>query len=217
MPDLEKSIAEWRKQMLTAGISAAALDELEGHLREEIARQIQAGTAGPEAFASATAQIGRADLLKTEFKKSGGFLSWLGETRDASVRRVLALLWLTFCTWAFFTVLSVMASAVYGRRIYYGDPPVHFPAQTYFITVLFFLGIIAGIRLFAGNNGAWPKWTLLLIATYGLVGNVNLAVHFPKIALSFSAFSFSAIAFTAFYLASIWLLWPQRKAKLATS
>jgi len=41
MFDLEEKIAEWRRQMLVAGIKTPApLDELEGHLREEIELQI---------------------------------------------------------------------------------------------------------------------------------------------------------------------------------
>ena len=42
MFDLEKSIAEWRKQMLSAGIKTPVpLEELEIHLREEIEQQIK--------------------------------------------------------------------------------------------------------------------------------------------------------------------------------
>ena len=46
MFNLEQSIAEWRKQMLAAGIkSPVPLEELEIHLREEIGRNIQFGSA----------------------------------------------------------------------------------------------------------------------------------------------------------------------------
>ena len=44
MPDLEKSIAEWRRQMLAAGIKTPVpLEELEIHLREEIEQQMKSG------------------------------------------------------------------------------------------------------------------------------------------------------------------------------
>ena len=40
MFDLEQSIADWRRQMLAAGIKTPVpLEELESHLREEIERQ----------------------------------------------------------------------------------------------------------------------------------------------------------------------------------
>lgn len=72
MFDLEQSIANWRKQMLAAGIkSPAPLEELESHLREEIERQMKPGLEEREAFASAVQKIGEARALKTEFKKTG--------------------------------------------------------------------------------------------------------------------------------------------------
>ena len=44
MFDLEQSIAEWRQQMIAAGInSTEALDEMECHLREDVERQAQSG------------------------------------------------------------------------------------------------------------------------------------------------------------------------------
>jgi hypothetical protein len=73
MFDLKSAIADWRKQMLAAGIqSSAMLDELESHLREEIAQQMKCGWAEQKAFELATAKIGLPASLGLEFKKSGG-------------------------------------------------------------------------------------------------------------------------------------------------
>jgi hypothetical protein len=70
MFNLEQSIAEWRKQMLAAGIKTPApLEELESHLREEIERQIKAGINGRSAFETAVQQIGAAGGIKAEFGK----------------------------------------------------------------------------------------------------------------------------------------------------
>jgi hypothetical protein len=70
MFDLERSIAEWREQMSSAGIKAPApLEELENHLREEIERQIPSGLPPHQAFEMAAEQFGPARPLKTEFKK----------------------------------------------------------------------------------------------------------------------------------------------------
>ena len=42
MFNLEQSIADWRRQMLAAGIKMPVpLEELESHLREDIAQQMQ--------------------------------------------------------------------------------------------------------------------------------------------------------------------------------
>ena len=70
MFNLEQSIAEWRQQMLAAGIKTPVpLEELEGHLREEIERQMQAGVIAQSAFDIAAGQIGKAPVVKIEFTK----------------------------------------------------------------------------------------------------------------------------------------------------
>jgi hypothetical protein len=72
MFDLEPAIAEWRQNMLAAGITTPIpLEELELHLREEIERQRQTGLAAPQAFALAVQRIGEAPTLKAEFQKAG--------------------------------------------------------------------------------------------------------------------------------------------------
>lgn len=73
MFDLEQSIADWRRQMLAAGIKTPVpLEELEIHLREEIEMQMKSGLSEQEVFNAAVLQIGRTDILKTEFAKIGG-------------------------------------------------------------------------------------------------------------------------------------------------
>jgi hypothetical protein len=71
MFDLEQSIAEWRKQMLAAGIKTPVpLEELEFHLREEIEQQMKSGVNEQRAFEIAAQQTGQASALKNEFKKT---------------------------------------------------------------------------------------------------------------------------------------------------
>jgi hypothetical protein len=70
MFNLEQSIAEWRQQMLAAGIkSPAPLEELESHLREEIERLRELGIDEGRAFGKAVQQIGPPNALKREFQK----------------------------------------------------------------------------------------------------------------------------------------------------
>jgi len=72
MFDLEKTIADWRQQMLAAGIKKPVpLEELEGHLREEIERQMKSGLEEREALTAAIQKIGPARALKIEFRKAG--------------------------------------------------------------------------------------------------------------------------------------------------
>jgi hypothetical protein len=69
MFNLEQSIAEWRQQMLAAGIKTPVpLEELENHLREEIERQMKSGLSGQKAFEISVQQIGQPKILKREFK-----------------------------------------------------------------------------------------------------------------------------------------------------
>jgi hypothetical protein len=71
MFDLEKSIAEWRQQMLVTGIkSPVPLDELEIHLHEEIERQMKSGLNEQKSFEISIQQIGQPKTLNIEFKKS---------------------------------------------------------------------------------------------------------------------------------------------------
>jgi hypothetical protein len=72
MVDLEQAIADWRKQMLAAGIKTPVpLEELEIHLGDEIERQIKSGTNAQRAFEIAAGKIGQGRELKVEFKKTG--------------------------------------------------------------------------------------------------------------------------------------------------
>jgi hypothetical protein len=73
MFDLEKSIADWRRQMLAAGIKTPVpLDELESHLREDVENQMRSGLSAQPAFETTVQQIGQSDVLKNEFAKVGG-------------------------------------------------------------------------------------------------------------------------------------------------
>jgi uncharacterized protein involved in exopolysaccharide biosynthesis len=67
MFDLEVAIAKWRQEMATAGLTADVLIELEEHLREDIAQQIDAGTSASAAFHAALARMGDPKALRNEF------------------------------------------------------------------------------------------------------------------------------------------------------
>ncbi len=66
MFNLESAIAEWRRQMLSNGIKAPVpLDELESHLREQLANRC----VDQKIFNTAVGELGNAHLLRSEFKK----------------------------------------------------------------------------------------------------------------------------------------------------
>src|ERR1041384_97274 len=71
MFDLEKAIAQWRRQMIAGGIkSNDDLNELEGHLRDDIDQEIRAGQVPQSAFQLALDRLGGAKELKNEFAKA---------------------------------------------------------------------------------------------------------------------------------------------------
>ena len=70
MPDLETQITGWRQIMSRAtGAREKVLDELEEHLREEVARLVGAGTSLDEAFAMASKKLGTPSDVVAEFNK----------------------------------------------------------------------------------------------------------------------------------------------------
>jgi hypothetical protein len=73
MFDLERSIAEWRRQMLAAGIKTPVpLEELESHLREDFEQRARSSSSAQQAFDGAVQRIGQTSTLIAEFGKVGG-------------------------------------------------------------------------------------------------------------------------------------------------
>ncbi|HSY19433.1 MAG TPA: permease prefix domain 1-containing protein [Candidatus Acidoferrales bacterium] len=220
MFNLESSIANWRRQMLAAGIqSPVPLEELENHLREEINQQIRAGLNEHQAFESAYAQIGRADRLKTEFKKSEGVLVWLSATPQCRIIRILALLWLARCLWGLVSTADIIGNLPYAENV-----------QTWFFGIsmtrtnsillimltgglIYVMGIVASLRLLAGKGGTWP---ILFLAVLGLVVFVVSINSFTNDFPMFGWFARYMLIFnTILNVVTLWLLWPRQKAKHA--
>ena len=110
MFNLEQSIAEWRKQMLVAGIkSPVPLEELEIHLREEIERQIKSGMEVQQAFEMTVSQMGQAKELKTEFAK-GRRLKSLLETE--LIKKKWDLKWGPVLHFVIFTAVLILFSSL---------------------------------------------------------------------------------------------------------
>ena len=71
MFDLEKAITDWRRQMLSVGVtSSKILAELETHLREDIEIQTRGDVDAQEAFVLSIVRLGHADALQLEFAKT---------------------------------------------------------------------------------------------------------------------------------------------------
>jgi len=68
--DIERQIECWRRS-LPASLAERpdVIDELEGHLRDELARLVAGGVAADEAWAKAVERLGTPDALAAEFAK----------------------------------------------------------------------------------------------------------------------------------------------------
>jgi hypothetical protein len=69
MFDLEKTISAWRDGLFSVGLSAADVDELESHLRDDFAWQLHSGLDAGHAFDDAIGRLGCPAALQKEFKK----------------------------------------------------------------------------------------------------------------------------------------------------
>jgi hypothetical protein len=124
MFNLEQAIADWREQMLAAGIKTPVpLEELESHLRDEIERQVKSGLSAQQAFGIAARTIGQVPELKREFQKVEAPKEMQKIIKLAGVICVVAAL---FCPLAVllqfsfsqgFSWLSVLALAVLAITI----------------------------------------------------------------------------------------------------
>ena len=194
MFSLEQSIADWRRQMLAAGIKTPGpLEELEIHLREEIEQQMKSGLNEQEIFNSAVQKIGQAGLLKTEFKKAGGLIDWLGDNKSTRTNRILGALWLAYCSWNLFMMVPSLLALQYAP----GFNLTIFFLVTLLFGYIYLRGIIGSILLFGGITRY--RRAILMIAFLGIVGFVGEFFAVKKV-------SAWAIALTVFNIASIWLL-----------
>src|SRR5690242_13846441 len=74
---LEEQIAQWRAYIrLRQGIHGPDAEELEGHLRDQLAALTEAGLAGDEAFLVAVKRMGSLDALSREFARAHSERLW---------------------------------------------------------------------------------------------------------------------------------------------
>ena len=102
MFNLDQAIPEWRQQMAADGIkSSQVLDELEGHLREDIRALASDGMPEAHAFHLAVSRLRCTDSLSTEFKKLShtssmplkiGALLWTGLSTALAARLLMGVI-----------------------------------------------------------------------------------------------------------------------------
>jgi hypothetical protein len=74
---LEEQIAQWRAYLRRRqGVHGPDVEELEGHLRDQLAALTEAGLAGDEAFLVAVKRMGNLDALSREFARAHSERLW---------------------------------------------------------------------------------------------------------------------------------------------
>jgi hypothetical protein len=211
MFDLEKSITSWRAQMRASGINTSVqLDELEAHLREDIARQLQSGMNEKMAFESAITQMGKARELGAEFHRVSGWSGWFGVHRY----RILGALWMAFCVASLVraaTPVSNQGQAVFGA-FHHGMSATFIASQLLpsflvlmLLASLYLWGTVAGIKLFFGSLRG--RGFLRFLAF--------LDVFFGLLAIGLGHYTWLTPPLVIFGLISLWLLQPPQQIKTA--
>src|SRR6185503_11970977 len=122
---LEEQIAQWRAYVSRRKVlHGPDVEELEGHLRDQLVALIETGLTGDEAFLVAVKRMGSLDALSREFARAHSERLWkqmviAGDAeKQASAGRSEILVVLCF---AIAAALAVKVPALFGLRIDQGD------------------------------------------------------------------------------------------------
>ncbi len=138
---LEEQIAQWRAYLRRRqALDGPDVEELEGHLRDQLVALTEAGLAGDEAFLVAVKRMGSLDALSREFARVHSERLWkqlviapgaadeLANTTHAETFVVLSL--------AVAAALAIKAPALFGLRLGGGDEPFYARNASLFVLPL---------------------------------------------------------------------------------
>ncbi len=173
MFNLEQAIADWRQQMLAAGIQTPVpLEELEIHLREEIERLKKSGLPEEKALEIAVSGVGQAKALNAEYEKLAGNYG----LHLAVHNRLVFVIFLTLAT-AFLGLVGFFPPATMSSGMTY------FTFASFQDTVggswfEFYFGVPLGIT--GANTIDVPMWCVELVLLVIVVGTAYLAFRSPR-------------------------------------
>ena len=179
---LEQQIAQWRGYLhRRQAFHGADVEELEGHLRDQLTALTEAGLAGEEAFLVAVKRMGSLDTLSREFARAHSERLWkqlvigpgaADESVQAGRTEMLVVLGLAVAA-----ALIIKAPALFGLRIDGADQPFYFRNAGLFVLPLLIFYFI------------WKRGS-------GVAGVLWLALPFAAGAVFANIFPFSANADT---------------------
>jgi hypothetical protein len=158
---LEEQVAEWRAYVRSRQtINGPDVEELEGHLRDQVAALTEAGLAPDEAFLVAVKRIGSLDALSREFGRAHSERLWkqlvIAPDADEPAKTSHAETVVVLCL-AVAAALAVKVPALFGHPLSPDEelPPFYFRNASLFVLPLltvYFLwkrgsGIAAGLWL----------------------------------------------------------------------
>jgi hypothetical protein len=175
---LEEQIAQWRAYLRRRpAVHGPDVEELEGHLRDQLVALTEAGLAGDEAFLVAVKRMGSLDALSREFARAHSERLWKqlviapdaadqsAHTSHAETLVVLSL--------AVAAALAIKVPALFGLRLDGGDEPFYARNASLFVFPLLTLYFVWK----RGSGVASGLWLALPFAAGAVFANVY---PFPK-------------------------------------
>ncbi len=157
---LEEQIAQWRAYVRRRqALHGPDVEELEGHLRDQLVALTEAGLAADEAFLVAVKRMGSLDALSRDFARAHSERLWKqlvigpdGADESANTARAETLVVLILAVAAAF---AIKVPALFGLRLGGGDDPFYARNASLFVMPLLTLyfvwkrgsGVVSGLWL----------------------------------------------------------------------
>ena len=136
---LEEQIAQWRTYLRRRqALHGPDVEELEGHLRDQLTALIEAGLTGDEAFLVAVKRMGSLDALSREFARAHSERLWkqlvVAPDTAESAKTTRTEIMIVLCL-AVASALAVKLPALFGLRLSPNEevPPFYFRNATLFV------------------------------------------------------------------------------------
>jgi hypothetical protein len=171
---LEEQIAQWRAYLRRRkAVHGPDVEELEGHLRDQLAALTEAGLGGDEAFLIAVKRMGSLDALSREFARAHSERLWkqlvvapdADAPADTSRTEILVVLCLTVAA-----ALAVKVPALFGVRLSPDEevPPFYFRNASLFVFPLLTVYFLWK----RGSGVATGLWLALPLAAGAVFANI---------------------------------------------
>jgi hypothetical protein len=205
---LEEQIAQWRAYLRRRqGVHSPDVEELEGHLREQLVALTEAGLSGDEAFLVAVKRMGSLDALSREFARAHSERLWkqlvmAPDAADESANTAHAET-LIVLSLAVAAALAIKVPALFGLRLSPDDelPPFYFRNASLFVFPLLTIYLLWK----RGTGVATGLWLALPFAAAGVFANV-FPFHNPERLDNFPEGSDTAVLTVLHLPIALWLM-----------